>query len=73
MLHWPGYTLHQTLHDSARSTLIRANRREDGCPVILKLSPGNGLDRRRALELHREYAIMRRVEGDGILRPARWA
>ncbi|WP_224244226.1 trifunctional serine/threonine-protein kinase/ATP-binding protein/sensor histidine kinase [Hyalangium gracile] len=68
MAHWPGYTLHQTLHESARSTLVRATRREDNCPVILKFPPDHGLDRRRTLELRREYTITRRVEGDGIVR-----
>src|SRR5687768_14948729 len=68
MAHWPGYTLHQKLHESARSTLIRATRLDDGCSVILKLPASDSFDRRRALELRREYAITRRVEGDGILR-----
>jgi predicted ATPase/signal transduction histidine kinase len=71
MLHWPGYTPHQTLHESTRSTLIRATRLEDGCPVVLKLPPSDGFGQRRALELHREYAITRRVEGEGILRALR--
>ena len=48
--------------------LIRATRLDDGCPVILKLPGGDYLDRRRTLEIHREYAIARRVEGDGIIR-----
>jgi predicted ATPase/signal transduction histidine kinase len=68
MAHWPGYTLHQTLNESARSTIIRATRLDDGCPVVLKLPSSDTSDRRRILELCREYAITRRVESDGILR-----
>ncbi|WNG45145.1 AAA family ATPase [Archangium minus] len=68
MAHWPGYALHQTLHESSRSTIIRATRIKDGCPVVLKLPPSDSVERRRDLELHREYAITRRVEGEGILR-----
>ncbi|HVG62912.1 MAG TPA: AAA family ATPase [Hyalangium sp.] len=68
MAPWPGYTVHQTLHESARSTVIRATRLDDGCPVVLKFPPGDTFDRRRALELRREYAIARRVESDGIRR-----
>jgi predicted ATPase/signal transduction histidine kinase len=69
MAHWPGYTLHETLHESPRSTLIRATRLDDGCPVVLKFASGDIFDRRRILELRREYAITRRVESDGIRRP----
>ncbi|MBN1206208.1 MAG: AAA family ATPase [Myxococcaceae bacterium] len=63
-----GYTFHETVHESPRSMLIRATRRSDECPVILKLPGSDYLDRRRTLEIHREHAIARRVEGDGILR-----
>ncbi len=65
---WPGYILHQTLYESARTTLIRATRVDDGCSVILKLPPGGNFDRLRTLELRREFAITRRVEGEGIIR-----
>ncbi|HEX5751818.1 MAG TPA: AAA family ATPase [Archangium sp.] len=68
MAHRAGYTLHEQLHSSQRSTLFRATRLRDQCPVILKLTTSDYLDRRRTLELRREYAIARRVEGDGILR-----
>ncbi|WP_224368741.1 trifunctional serine/threonine-protein kinase/ATP-binding protein/sensor histidine kinase [Hyalangium versicolor] len=68
MAHWPVYALHQTLHKSARSTIIRATRLDDGGPVILKLPTEDSFDRHRSLELRREYAITRRVEGDGIIR-----
>ncbi|OJT17805.1 serine/threonine protein kinase [Archangium sp. Cb G35] len=68
MAHWPGYTLHQTLHDSPRSTLARATRLSDGCSVILKFPSDGQSSPRRALELQREFAIARRIEGDGILR-----
>ncbi|MFL5355994.1 protein kinase domain-containing protein [Archangium sp.] len=68
MAHRAGYTLHQQLHASHRSLLFRATRQSDGCPVILKLTGSDYLDRRRTLELRREYAIARRVEGDGIVR-----
>ncbi len=63
-----GYTFHETLHESSRSMLIRATRLKDGCPVILKLPGTDYLDRRRTLEIQREHAIARRVEGDGIIR-----
>ncbi|MDY7228011.1 trifunctional serine/threonine-protein kinase/ATP-binding protein/sensor histidine kinase [Hyalangium rubrum] len=63
-----GYTIHETLHESPRSTLLRATRLRDACPVILKLPGSDYLDRRRTLEIQREYAIARRVEGDGIIR-----
>jgi predicted ATPase/signal transduction histidine kinase len=63
-----GYTFHETLHESQRSMLVRATRLRDECPVILKLPGSDYLDRRRTLEIQREYAIARRVEGDGILR-----
>jgi len=63
-----GYTFHETLHESTRSMLIRATRLRDHLPVILKLPGGDYLDRRRTLEIHREHAIARRVEGDGIIR-----
>ena len=68
MAHRAGYTLHEQLHASHRSTLFRATRIRDQCPVILKLTSSDYLDRRRTLELRREYAIARRVEGDGIVR-----
>ncbi|HYO74321.1 MAG TPA: AAA family ATPase, partial [Archangium sp.] len=68
MAHRAGYTLHEQLHSSHRSTLFRATRLRDQCPVILKLTTSDYLDRRRTLELRREYAIARRVEGDGIVR-----
>ncbi len=68
MAHRAGYTLHEQLHSSHRSTLFRATRLRDQCPVILKLTSSDYLDRRRTLELRREYAIARRVEGDGIVR-----
>ncbi|MFY0564262.1 trifunctional serine/threonine-protein kinase/ATP-binding protein/sensor histidine kinase [Archangium lansingense] len=67
MAHRSGYTLHEQLHSSNRSTLFRATRLRDQCPVILKLTGSDYLDRRRTLELRREYAIARRVEGDGIV------
>jgi predicted ATPase/signal transduction histidine kinase/tRNA A-37 threonylcarbamoyl transferase component Bud32 len=63
-----GYAFHETLHESTRSMLIRATRLRDQLSVILKLPGGDYLDRRRTLEIHREYAIARRVEGDGIIR-----
>jgi predicted ATPase/signal transduction histidine kinase len=63
-----GYTFHETLHESPRSMLIRATRTSDGTPVILKLPGNDYLDRRRTLEIQREYAIARRVEGEGIIR-----
>ncbi|WP_224241299.1 trifunctional serine/threonine-protein kinase/ATP-binding protein/sensor histidine kinase [Hyalangium gracile] len=63
-----GYTFHETLHESARSMLIRATRERDECPVILKLPGSDYLDRRRTLEIHREHAIARRVQGEGIIR-----
>jgi predicted ATPase/signal transduction histidine kinase len=66
--HRAGYTLHEQLHSSHRSTLFRATRLRDQCPVILKLTSSDYLDRRRTLELRREYAIARRVEGDGLVR-----
>ncbi|WP_224372696.1 trifunctional serine/threonine-protein kinase/ATP-binding protein/sensor histidine kinase [Hyalangium versicolor] len=62
-----GYTFHETLHESPRSMLIRATREQDGCPVILKLPGSDYLDRRRTLEIHREYAIATRVQGEGII------
>ncbi|KFA87000.1 trifunctional serine/threonine-protein kinase/ATP-binding protein/sensor histidine kinase [Archangium violaceum] len=68
MAHRAGYTLHEQLHTSHRSTLFRATRLRDHRPVILKLTTSDYLDRRRTLELRREYAIARRVEGNGILR-----
>lgn len=68
MAHRAGYTLHEQLHSSHRSTLFRATRLRDQCPVILKLTGSDYLDRRRTLEIRREYAIARRVEGDGIVR-----
>ncbi|WNG44228.1 AAA family ATPase [Archangium minus] len=68
MAHRAGYILHQQLHASHRSTLFRATRLSDQCPVILKLTTSDYLDRRRTLELRREYAIARRVEGEGIVR-----
>ncbi|WP_375770783.1 AAA family ATPase [Archangium gephyra] len=67
MAHRAGYTLHEQLHSSHRSTLFRATRLEDQCPVILKLTGSDYLDRRRTLELRREYALARRVEGEGIV------
>ena len=48
--------------------LIRAKRPSDGLSVILKLPGNDYLDRRRTLEIQREYAIARRVEGEGIIR-----
>lgn len=63
-----GYTFHETLHESTRSMLIRATRLRDSLPVILKLPGGDYLERRRTLEIHREHAIARRVEGEGIIR-----
>jgi len=66
--HRAGYTLHEQLHSSHRSTLFRATRLRDQSPVILKLTSSDYLDRRRTLELRREYAIARRVEGEGIVR-----
>ncbi|SEM06883.1 Predicted ATPase [Stigmatella aurantiaca] len=63
-----GYALHQTIHESERSLIIRATRLKDECPVLLKFPVSDYLDRRRILELRREYAISRRVEGDGIVR-----
>ncbi|HYI00933.1 trifunctional serine/threonine-protein kinase/ATP-binding protein/sensor histidine kinase [Hyalangium sp.] len=68
MPHRAGYTFHETLHESTRSMLIRATRLRDRTSVILKLPGGDYLDRRRTLEIHREHAIARRVEGDGIIR-----
>ncbi len=68
MIERAGYTFHETLHESTRSMLIRATRLRDACPVILKLPGADYLDRRRTLEIHREHAIARRVEGDGIIR-----
>lgn len=62
------YTFHETLHESTRSMLIRATRERDALPVILKLPGGDYLERRRTLEIHREHAIARRVEGDGVIR-----
>ncbi|WP_225409579.1 trifunctional serine/threonine-protein kinase/ATP-binding protein/sensor histidine kinase [Stigmatella hybrida] len=62
-----GYTFHETIHESSRSMLVRATRLKDECPVILKLPGSDYLDRRRTLEIQREYAIARRVEGDGII------
>ncbi|HEY0095089.1 MAG TPA: AAA family ATPase, partial [Archangium sp.] len=67
MAHRAGYTLHEQLHSSHRSTLFRATRLRDQRPVILKLTSSDYLDRRRTLELRREYAIARRVEGEGIV------
>jgi predicted ATPase/signal transduction histidine kinase len=63
-----GYIFHETLHESPRSMLVRATRVRDELPVILKLPGSDYLDRRRTLEIQREYAIARRVEGDGIIR-----
>ncbi|MDC0707864.1 AAA family ATPase [Stigmatella sp. ncwal1] len=63
-----GYTFHETIHESTRSMLVRATRLKDECPVILKLPGSDYLDRRRTLEIQREYAIARRVEGEGIIR-----
>jgi predicted ATPase/signal transduction histidine kinase len=48
--------------------LLRATRPGDGLSVILKLPGNDYLDRRRTLEIQREYAIARRVEGEGIIR-----
>ncbi|WP_225411338.1 protein kinase domain-containing protein, partial [Stigmatella hybrida] len=63
-----GYALHQPIHESERSLLIRATRLKDDCPVLIKFPGSDYLDRRRILELRREYALSRRVEGDGIVR-----
>ena len=62
------YTILETIHESPRSVLVRATRPHDGLPVILKQPGGGVLDRRRTLELRREHAIIRRVQGDGIVR-----
>ncbi|SES71222.1 trifunctional serine/threonine-protein kinase/ATP-binding protein/sensor histidine kinase [Stigmatella erecta] len=63
-----GYQLEATLHDGARSTLLRARRLRDDCPVILKVPKSDYLDRRRVLELRREYAIMRMLPAEHVVR-----
>ncbi|WNG18850.1 AAA family ATPase [Cystobacter fuscus] len=67
MAHRAGYSLQEQLHSSHRSTIFRAIRLRDQCPVILKLTSSDYLDRRRTQELRREYAIARRVEGEGVV------
>ncbi|HZI05942.1 MAG TPA: AAA family ATPase, partial [Archangium sp.] len=63
-----GYQLEATLHDGARSTLLRARRLSDNRPVVLKVPKADYLDRRRVLELRREYAIMRALAEEYVVR-----
>ncbi len=63
-----GYHLLATLHDGSRSTLLRARRRSDDSPVVLKIPKSDYLDRHRVLELRREYAIMRTLPGERVVR-----
>lgn len=63
-----GYEMVATLHDGARSTLLRARRLRDDCPVVLKVPKSDYLDRRRMLELRREYAIMRTLPAEHVVR-----
>jgi predicted ATPase/signal transduction histidine kinase/tRNA A-37 threonylcarbamoyl transferase component Bud32 len=62
-----GYRLEATLHDGARSTLLRAWRMKDDRSVILKVPKSDYLDRRRVLELRREYALMRALPAEYVV------
>ncbi len=63
-----GYEIAATLHDGSRSTLLRARRLRDDCPVVLKVPKADYRDRRRMLELRREYALMQALPTEHVVR-----
>ena len=63
----PGFTALEVLHSSSTWELVRARRRQDGAPVLLRRpripSP------LRLAELHHELALVRRLADPELLRP----
>ncbi|WP_437917134.1 AAA family ATPase [Sorangium sp. So ce302] len=65
----PLYTITETLHEGQQTSLLRAIRSADGCPVILKV-----LDPRRSCpkdveRLKHEYAIGKALSHEAIVAP----
>jgi predicted ATPase/GAF domain-containing protein/HPt (histidine-containing phosphotransfer) domain-containing protein len=63
-----GYTLGERLYESPTTLVARAVRVADGVEVVLKVPATEHPDAAHVARYHREYAILRRIGGDGVLR-----
>ena len=63
----PGFRVVETLHVGARSTVLRAVRRNDGLPVICKILSGTDIGGEDKAAFLREFAITRRLRHAGIV------
>jgi signal transduction histidine kinase/tRNA A-37 threonylcarbamoyl transferase component Bud32 len=65
----PFYTLGETAQEGTDASLYHAFRNADRQPVSIKLLKGESPSPRQLARLRHEYAIMRDLEGTGVLRP----
>lgn len=65
----PLYTLGEAAQEGADASLYRAFRNTDQQPVSIKLLKRERPSPRQLARLRHEYAIMRDLEGTGVLRP----
>ena len=62
MLEFAGFDTHTVLYESARSIILRATRRSDGRPVVLKLARARSGEGLRA-----EFDLGASLEGVGVV------
>jgi serine/threonine protein kinase len=64
----PGYDLGDRLHDSVSSTVYRAIRLRDRCPVVLKVLKSDIPEPDALARYEREYAILQGLQAPGVIR-----
>ncbi|WP_428563477.1 MAG: AAA family ATPase [Solidesulfovibrio sp. DCME] len=68
MLELPGYAIHRLAREDGNARLYAATRLADGLPVTLKVAAAAFVDRACLAAFEREYAILRRLDGQGALK-----
>lgn len=63
-----GYEIHETLYESARSSVYRATRHPDRLSVVIKALRADPPHPRDVVALRREFRLARRLRGKGSLR-----
>ena len=65
----PGFEIAEVLHESSPRIVLRAVRKSDGHPVVLKTLSDKFPSKRDVAEIRREYGIVERLaSADGVIR-----
>ncbi len=62
MFDFPGYTFTDQLHEGRNTLVVRARRKTDDAPVILKALIKRNPDPHEAVQLHHEYDMLKMLE-----------